>query len=272
MTVRATHITKAFPTGSSLPVVAHCDDGKDYFTKLFGAGNGKMSSVAEYVATSIGVQIGLPMLAPLTVIIDKDVVIDVKNDELYQLVGLSYGENVAHRFIADAQVCNGNVDMLSQEMKQRIFLFDSFFLNIDRTARNTNIITSDDRVFVTDMGASLLPSSIITGTRFDQNAKVIEQLTRHPFYTNDVEISLLTNLFCEVRESDIISIVSAIPSVWLDDPNDHTVLSEGLIRSFRDHESFSGLMSRMEAVPRLSEEEVQRRNAINRMFFDERRK
>ncbi|HEY6170655.1 MAG TPA: HipA family kinase, partial [Candidatus Kapabacteria bacterium] len=163
-----------------------------------------------------------------------------------------------------------NIDMLPQEMKQCIFLFDSFFLNIDRTARNTNIITSDEGVFVTDMGASLLPSSIITGTRFGQNAKVIEQLTRHPFFADYVDISLLTDRLSMILEKDISTIVSAIPSIWLDKPDDRIRLSEGLINSFRDSESFSGLMSNIKTIPRLSEEEVRRRNAVNRVLFDER--
>jgi hypothetical protein len=272
MTIPITHITNAFPTGSSLPVVACGEDKKEYFVKLFGAGNGKMSSVAEYVATSVGVQIGLPMLAPQIVSIDKDVAIEIKNDELYQLVELSYGENVAHRFIAGARVCTGEIDMLSKKIQQCIFLFDTFFLNIDRTVRNMNIITSSEGVFVTDMGASLLPNSLITGIRFDQNAKVIEQLTRHPFYSNDVEVSLLTDRFSMITERDITAIVSAIPSIWLDNQNHRKTLSEGLINSFRDTESFSLLVSSMNAIPRLSEEEVHRRNAINRMLFDERRK
>ena len=155
-TVRATRYVTPLREGGSLPGLVEADDDGTYVTKFRGAGQGPRALVAEIVAGEVGRALGLPVPELVLVELDPRIAAAEPDPEIQELLRASAGLNVGMDFLPgslafDTASC-GDVD---PAFAARVVWFDAAMTNIDRTARNPNMIRWHGDTWLIDHGAAL---------------------------------------------------------------------------------------------------------------------
>ncbi len=154
--VSATRYVVPLREGGSLPAVVEADDGLAYVVKFRGAGQGPRALVAEVVAGSLGRALGLRV--PELAIVELDPVVGRSegDPEIQELLVASAGDNVGLVLLAGAlgfdPAARPEVDAVEAA---RVVAFDAFVQNVDRTAKNTNLLWSGGQLWLIDHGAAL---------------------------------------------------------------------------------------------------------------------
>lgn len=154
--VSATRYVMPLREGGSLPGLVEANDDGLYVVKFRGAGQGSGALVAELVVGELGRAIGLPV--PELVFIDIDPVLgrSEPDGEVQALIQASAGLNLACDFLPGALPFDGAMAMhVEPALASAIVWFDAYVTNIDRTARNTNMLWWHRSLQVIDHGAAL---------------------------------------------------------------------------------------------------------------------
>src|SRR5579875_2236848 len=155
-TVKALRYVTPLREGGSLPAIVEADDDGLYVLKFRGAGQGQRALIAELVAGEIGRALGLPV--PEIVFVELDPVLgrSEPDAEIKELIEASPGRNLGLDYLP------GSLDYSpllapppDPELAARIVWFDAYTTNVDRTARNTNMLLWHKRLYLIDHGASL---------------------------------------------------------------------------------------------------------------------
>ena len=156
-TVTATQYLTPLREGGSLPAVVEADDGQMYVMKFVGAGQGPKALIAELVTGEIGRALGL--LVPEIVFMELDPIMgrSEPNPEIQDLLVASAGRlNLGLRYLPNAFAFNILLNPAPDpELASSIVWFDAYATNVDRTARNVNILMWDKKLWLIDHGASL---------------------------------------------------------------------------------------------------------------------
>jgi hypothetical protein len=154
--VQATRYVTPFREGGSLPALVEADDLGLYVVKFRGAGQGPLALVAEIVAGEIGRALGLSV--PELVVMEVDAGLG-RNDpdaEIRELLRASIGRNLGVDFLPGSVMFDPAArDRASSEIASAAVWFDAFVTNIDRTARNPNLLVWHKQLYFIDHGASL---------------------------------------------------------------------------------------------------------------------
>jgi hypothetical protein len=124
--------------------------------KLRGAGQGTRALIAELIAGTLARGLGLRV--PDVVFLELDVGIsrNEPDPEIRELLKASAGLNVGLDYLPGSL----NFDPLAgplpdSELASDIVWFDAFVTNVDRTAKNTNLLTWHRNLWLIDHGAAL---------------------------------------------------------------------------------------------------------------------
>lgn len=158
--VAATRYVVPLREGGSLPAVMEADDGATYVVKFRGAGQGPRALVAELVAGELARGLGLPVPELVIVAVDAAIGRNEGDPEIQSLVIGSAGDNVGLAYLAggmnfDAAAIAGGKVAVGGELAARIVAFDAFVQNMDRTARNPNMMWWRGGLWLIDHGAAL---------------------------------------------------------------------------------------------------------------------
>lgn len=155
-TVQATRYVAPLREGGSLPGLVEASDDGMYVVKFRGAGQGSGALVAEIIVGTLARHVGLPM--PELVMIDVDPMLgrSEPDGEVQALIQASAGLNVGCDFLPGALPFDGAfVNEIDPLLASQIVWLDAFVTNIDRTARNTNLLLWHNRLHLIDHGAAL---------------------------------------------------------------------------------------------------------------------
>lgn len=154
-TVAAARYVTPLREGGSLPAVVEGDDDGLYVLKFSGAGQGRKALVAELVAGELARALGL--LVPEIVFMDlhPDLARTESDPEIQDLIRASVGLNLALDFLPGAAAYDPLVFQPDAALASTIVWFDAFVMNVDRTARNTNMLLWHRRLWLIDHGAAL---------------------------------------------------------------------------------------------------------------------
>jgi len=155
-TVTATRYVTPLREGGSVPAIVEADDDGMYVLKFRGAGQGPKALVAELIAGEIGRALGLPV--PEIVLLELDPVLGrtERDPEIKELIEASGGLNIGIDYLPGSLAFDPALKpAVSAEFASRVVWFDAFVLNVDRTARNTNILLWHREPWLIDHGASL---------------------------------------------------------------------------------------------------------------------
>jgi hypothetical protein len=155
-TINATRYVVALREGGSLPAIVEADDLGLYVVKFRGAGQGPLALVAELVAGEIGRALGLRIPELVFVHIDAALGRNEPDYEIRSLLKTSHGLNMALDYLPGSTMFDPAAkDTASSEIASLGVWFDAFVQNVDRTARNANLLNWHRQLYFIDHGAAL---------------------------------------------------------------------------------------------------------------------
>ncbi|BDG01234.1 HipA family kinase [Anaeromyxobacter oryzae] len=155
-TVRATRYVTPLREGGSLPAIVEADDSGLYVVKFRGAGQGLKALVAEIVAGELARAAGL--LVPEIVRLEVDAALgrNEPDGEIRELLRASVGQNVGLDYLPGSVTFDPVAGPRPEpDDASDIVLFDVLVSNMDRSVRNSNLLTWHRRLWLIDHGAAL---------------------------------------------------------------------------------------------------------------------
>ena len=141
--------------GGSMPAVVEGDDLGVYVLKFRGAGQGVRALLAEIIAGGVARAIGLPVPEIVLAVLDPALAQTEPDPEIQDLIRASGGLNVGLDYLSGALNFDPAVDAVSDDFASRLVWFDTLVGNVDRTARNTNLLMWHRKPWLIDHGAAL---------------------------------------------------------------------------------------------------------------------
>ena len=224
-TVTATRYVTALREGGSLPGLLEADDDGLYVVKFRAAGQGPKALIAELIGAEIGRALGLAVPEIVLVELDDALGRAEPDQEIQDLLVRSAGLNLGLDFLPGSMAFDPaagtppGVDVPDPVQAADIVWFDALITNVDRSARNVNLLVWHRRLWLIDHGAALY----IHHTWRDPGAHArgrFERIRDHvllPYAGSiaDADARLATRL----SRDHLWTIVEAIPAAWLgDDP------------------------------------------------------
>ncbi len=201
--------------GGSLPGLVEADDDGMYVLKFRGAGQGPKALIAELVAGEIARAAGLPVPTIVFVDLDADLARTEPDPEIQSLIQASAGLNIALDYLPGSVMFDPVVERIEGDLASKIVWFDGYVTNVDRTARNTNLLMWHRRMYLIDHGAALY---------FHHSWGQPRKRSRDPFtHVKDHVLLRLADRLEEVdtiltelvRPSALRDILGEVPDSWL---------------------------------------------------------
>jgi hypothetical protein len=220
-TITATRYVTPLREGGSLPAIVEADDDGSYVLKFRGAGQGAKALIAELVAGEIGRALGLPV--PEIVLMELDPILGRSEPdyEIRRLITSSAGLNLALDYLPGSLTFDpAAAPPVDQGLASAIVWFDGYVTNVDRTARNTNMLLWHKQLWLIDHGAALY---------FHHNWNGYMAASRNPFpaIRDHVLLSRASQLAVvdaglrsKLTPSILTEIIAAVPDGWLEGETD----------------------------------------------------
>jgi len=271
--IKAAKIDNVIKRGSSVPIIASDENGNEFFVKVKAAGDGLTALIADWIATSIGHKLGLPMLKPEIILLDETTQINYPHEEVSDLIRRSYGANLAYKYFPDAQIyhtASPHPDF-NRETKDLIFLYDSFFVNIDRTKENPNIFNSKNNIYAVDFGACFLIKEIFDNIPYCLNPEIQKLLKRNIFYDENVKADGLLKKMNTLNSEDISGIVNSFPDEWIAGSDvSKDKLSSKLYSAMSEKNHLAEALEVLKKIELPTDEELKKQKAANKKKFEEK--
>ena len=154
-TVRATRYVTPLREGGSLPAIVEADDDGLYVLKFRGAGQGPKALIAELLAGELARALGLPVPEIVFVEVSAELARTEPDPEIQDLIRASAGLNLALDYLPGSVAFDPAAETVEAGLASSVVWFDAFTTNVDRTARNTNLLMWHRRLWLIDHGAAL---------------------------------------------------------------------------------------------------------------------
>jgi hypothetical protein len=142
--------------GGSLPAIVEADDGQLYVAKFTGAGQGPTALVAEIIAGTIARAVGLDVPEIVTLEMDAAFGRTEGDPEIRDLLAASTGLNLGIGYLAGSVGFDPAARaVVPGALASLVVAFDAFVMNVDRTARNPNLLWCHGDLWLIDHGAAL---------------------------------------------------------------------------------------------------------------------
>jgi hypothetical protein len=250
-TVTATRYVTALREGGSMPGLLEADDDGLYVVKFHGAGQGPRVLVAELIAGELGRAIGL--LVPEIVLVELDPALAPAepDSEIQELLARSPGLNLGLDFLPGALAYRPTTEV-DPDLAANIIWFDGLITNVDRTARNVNLLMWGKRLWLIDHGAALY----IHFTWRDparHARRTFPRIADHVLLPYASSIAAADDRLAPLVTRELLEwITSAVPDAWLRDGAGTLASPEEHRRAYVDY-----LLTRVES-PRPFVEEADR--------------
>jgi hypothetical protein len=218
-TVTARRYVTPLREGGSLPAIIEADDDGLYVLKFRGAGQGPKALIAELLAGEIGRLAGLPVPEIVFVDLPADLARTEPDAEIQSLIQASAGLNIGLDYLPGSVTFDPLVYVPDAQLASAIVWFDAFVCNVDRTARNVNMLLWHRRLWLIDHGAALYFHH--AWNRGDRHATKPFTLIKDHVLLKFAGVlaeadAQLTSRLTADKLSDIVEL---IPDAWLaDDP------------------------------------------------------
>ena len=154
-TVAVTRYITPLREGGSLPALVEADDGFLYVVKFRGAGQGVKALVAELIVGELARVLGLRVPELVFCELDECFGRTEPDEEIQDLLRASTGRNLALHYLSGAITYDALVTTVEPGPASHIVWLDALTLNVDRTARNTNMLMWHQELWLIDHGAAL---------------------------------------------------------------------------------------------------------------------
>ena len=216
-TVHALRYITPLREGGSLPAVVETDDEGMVVLKFRGAGQGPKALIAELIAGEIARTLGLPIPEILFVELDREFARTEPDPEIQDLIRASEGLNLGSDYLPSAINYDPAAMHPDADLASRIVWFDAFTSNVDRTARNPNLMVWHRKLYLIDHGAAMYfhHDWASASDACEKPFVLIRDHVLLPFATKiaEVDAALATLL----PDAEIERIVALVPESWLVD-------------------------------------------------------
>ena len=216
-TIEATRYVTPLREGGSLPALVEASDDGLYVLKFRGAGQGPKALVAEIVAGELARALGFDVPELALVRLDPTLAVAEPDAEIQDLLRASGGLNLGVDFLPGALPFSPAAGPPpSPERAAAIVWLDALVTNVDRTAKNTNMLLWHDRLWLIDHGASLYFQH---GERVPgHELRPFEAIAEHVLlpFAGSIEAAD-AELAPQVTEVLLRDVTAAVPDEWLGD-------------------------------------------------------
>lgn len=216
-TVEARRYVTPLREGGSMPAIIEADDAGLYVIKFRGSGQGPRALIAELLAGEIARKLGLDIPELVFMTLDAELARTEPDAEIQSLIKASTGLNIAYDYLPgsvtfDPLVCPPDADLAS-----RIVWFDALTTNVDRTAKNVNMLVWHKKLRLIDHGAALyMHHNWDTALARSQDA--FERIRDHVLLVRASRIAEVDEeLSAKLTPAWLEELVAAIPASWLED-------------------------------------------------------
>jgi hypothetical protein len=241
-TVTATRYVTPLREGGSLPAIVEADDDGTYVLKFRGAGQGPKVLIAELLAGELGRAIGLPV--PEIVFIDLDPAIgrSEPDPEIQHLIRASEGLNLALDYLPGSFAFDPAITPPPEgALASEIVWFDAYITNVDRTARNTNMLIWHRSLWLIDHGSAFYVHHA-DGSFVSRAGDPFRPIKDHVLLPLADDLpDAAERLAARLPDAVIHEVVAQIPDPWLVDDRSETTPAE------RRHQYVEYLVARRDA-------------------------
>jgi len=214
-TVWVTRYVTALREGGSMPAIAEADDGFLYALKFRGAGQGIKALIAELIGGEAARVLGLKVPEIVLAELDEGFGRTEADEEIQDLLKASTGLNLGLHYLSGSISFDPAVHSVDEDLASRIVWLDAWLMNMDRTAKNTNMLFWNKELWLIDHGAALYFHH--AGNNWKNDAA-----KAFPFIKNHVLLPFATQLeqadaYCRAQLTDekLDAIMAMLPSEWL---------------------------------------------------------
>ena len=244
-TVTATRYVTPLREGGSLPAIVEADDDGTYVLKFRGAGQGEKALIAELLAGEIGRALGLPVPEMVLVALDPDLARTERDPEIQALIRASGGLNLALDYLPGALGFDAlDRSLVDAALASAVVWFDAYASNVDRTARNPNMLVWKKRLWLIDHGAAFYFHHTWE-RRLEYAQSPFPQVREHvllPVASRLAEAD--GDLRAKLSAAWLESLVAQIPDAWLDNGRERLHDSADFRRGYLEY-----LSARLDAAP-----------------------
>ncbi len=215
-TINAARYVTPLREGGSLPAIVEADDLELYVLKFRGAGQGPLALVAELISGEIGRALGLNVPELVLMEVDPALGRNEPDEEIRDLLRASVGLNLALDYLPGSVMFDPAAgDVVDSNLASAGVWFDAFVTNVDRSARNPNLLWWHKKLYFIDHGATLY---------FHHNWQNVEQAVLSPFATIRDHVLLPaanhiaevdTALRARLNNALFEEILEQVPDAWL---------------------------------------------------------
>ena len=219
-TITATEYVMPLREGGSLPAIVEGDDDGTYVLKFRGAGQGARALIAELVSGELARVLGLPVPEIVFAMLDPRMAKTEPDPEIQDLLRKSEGLNLALDYLPGSITFDPIVEVPiagKARLASSIVWFDALVTNVDRTAKNTNLLVWHRNLWMIDHGATLIfhhnwDDYLVRSRSLDQQVRH-HVLLRWATEIGEVDESLAAKLTPDA----IAGVIDLIPASWLGD-------------------------------------------------------
>ena len=201
--------------GGSMPAVVEADDLGLYVLKFRGAGQGVRALMAEIIAGGIARALGLPVPEVVLAQLDPALAQTEPDPEIQDLIRASAGLNVGLDYLSGAVNFDPSADVVTEDFASRLVWFDTLVSNVDRTARNTNLLMWHRQPWLIDHGASLTFHHAWNGTVADAG-KPFAPIAEHVLLPRAAQLAQVdAALAPQLTEAVLQAVLNGVPDGFL---------------------------------------------------------
>jgi hypothetical protein len=216
-TVNVTRYVTPLREGGSLPAIAEADDGFLYVLKFRGAGQGPKALIAELIGGEIARKLGFKIPELVFVNLDEAFGRTEPDEEIQDLLKFSVGLNLALHYLSGAITFDPTVTFVEPKLASQIVWLDALLTNVDRTARNTNMLMWHKELWLIDHGAALYFHHSMEKWE-EQAVRPFVQIKDHVLLRKAAELDAVDEEFKALLTPEFIQfVVDLIPDAWLTD-------------------------------------------------------
>lgn len=218
MTIRTVNVTRYITPlreGGSMPAIAEADDGFMYVLKFRGAGQGVKALIAELIGGEIARHLKLRVPEIVFATLDEAFGRTEPDEEIQDLLKASTGLNLALNYLSGSVTFDPARVTIDENLASQIVWLDSLLMNVDRTARNTNLLLWHKNLWLIDHGAALYFHH--AWDDWQQKAtRPFALIKDHVLLKQATKMEETDSVFRNLLTADLIrSIVALIPEEWL---------------------------------------------------------
>ncbi|MDL2314877.1 aminotransferase class I and II [Bacteroidales bacterium OttesenSCG-928-C19] len=214
-TVNVTRYITPLREGGSLPALAEADDDFKYVVKFRGAGHGTKALVAELIGGMIAKVLGLRIPELVFINLDEAFGRTEGDEEIQDLLQWSKGLNIGLHFLSGALTFDPVTTTIDEKTASQVVWLDAFLTNVDRTAKNTNLMMKYRELWLIDHGSSLYFHH--SWDNWEKQAlSPFAMIKDHVLLPQADQLMEVDKEFKQILTDDILlEIVNLIPDDWL---------------------------------------------------------